>query len=177
MIDQRRFLELYLAHEDGLRAFVRILVRDRDEFDDVFQAIVLTLWERFETYQSDRPFGPWARGVAAHKVLQLRRELGRRPTPFSPKTVETILDVFERRMSSTAPASQKLEALERCVEALPPRWRELLGLRYFDGLSLAEMAGRIGGTLGATQRSLSRARIRLADCIRQRLAVVARSQP
>jgi RNA polymerase sigma-70 factor (ECF subfamily) len=164
MADQRRFMELYLAHEDGLRSFVRALVRTRTDFDDVFQTVVLTLWERFDTYDETRPFGPWARGVAAREVFQARRDSGRRPTPFSPKVVE-------------APVSQRLEALERYLEALPGRARRLLSLRYFDGLSLAEMALRVGSTLGATQRSLSRARQQLAECVRQRLLVLARSTP
>jgi RNA polymerase sigma-70 factor (ECF subfamily) len=177
MANQRRFMELYLAHEDGLRSFVRALVRTRTDFDDVFQTVVLTLWERFDTYDETRPFGPWARGVAAREVFQARRDSGRRPTPFSPKVVEAILDSFDRHASSQAPVSQRLEALERCLEALPGRARRLLSLRYFDGLSLAEMALRVGSTLGATQRSLSRARQQLAECVRQRLLVLARSTP
>jgi RNA polymerase sigma-70 factor, ECF subfamily len=174
MADESQFLGLYLAHEEGLRAFVRALVRDRSEFDDAFQMVVLTLWEKFDTYDKTRPFGPWARGVAAKDVFQVRRESGRRPTPFSPEVVEAILDSFERRLTSNPPESHQLEALEHCVGALPGRWRRLLDLRYTDGLSLAEMAGRIGRTLGATQRALSRVRQQLADCVKQRLLIIAR---
>lgn len=170
MPGKANFLELYLAHEDGLRAFVRALVRDRSDFDDTFQRVVLTLWQRFDAYDPSRPFGPWARGVAAREVFQVRRESGRYPTPFSPEVVQAIVDSFDRQSPSALQSSSEFEALEHCVGALPSRWRRLIDLRYQDGLSLAEMALQIGRTLAATQRDLSRARRQLAECVQRRLA-------
>jgi RNA polymerase sigma-70 factor len=166
------FLELYLTHENGLRAFVRALVRDRSEFDDAFQRVVLILWQKFDTYDSVRPFGPWARGVAAKEVFQVRRESGRYPTPFSPEVVQAIVDSFDRQSPVGQDSSRELEALECCVAALPRHWQQLVELRYRDGLALADMAAGLGRTLAATQRDLSRARQQLADCIKRRLVAV-----
>lgn len=177
MTGKAEFLEHYLAHENGLRTLVRALVRNRSEFEDVFQRVVLTLWQKFESYDSARPFGPWARGVAAKEVLRVRRENGRLPTPFSPEVVQAILDAFDRQSPMAQDSSRELEALECCIAALPSRWQRLVDLRYREGLDLADLADRIGGTLAATQRDLSRARQRLATCIKQRLTAMIRGVP
>jgi len=172
VVDHANFLELFLANEAGLRAAVRALVRDRSEFEDTFQTVALTLWKNFESYDGSRPFGAWARGVAVNKVLQSGRESGRRPTPFSPEALQAILEAFERHESTRHETSSESMALQHCMAALPNRWRQLLDLRYADGLSIAEMATRLGRTLASTQRELSRARQRLADCIKRRLVTM-----
>lgn len=171
--DHSEFLELFLANEVSLRSAVRVLVRDRSELDDTFQTIALTLWRKFDSYDASRPFGAWARGVAVKEVLQARRESGRRPTPFSPEAVQAILEALDRQEAIQKDASGQFEALERCIEALPRRWRQLIDLRYADGLCLSDMATRINRTFAATQRDLSRARRQLADCVKQRLGITA----
>jgi RNA polymerase sigma-70 factor, ECF subfamily len=171
--DHTEFLELFLANEASLRSAVRILVRDRSELDDTFQTIALTLWRKFDSYDASRPFGAWARGVAVKEVLQARRESGRRPTPFSPEAVQAILEALDRQEATQKDTTGQFEALERCIEALPSRWRQLIDLRYADGLCLSDMATRINRTLAATQRDLSRARRQLAECVKQRVGITA----
>src|SRR4051812_31335152 len=72
MTARDRFMELFLRHQDDLRAFLGAMVRDPHARADLFQDVALTLWNRIDTYDPDRPFGAWARGIAAKKVLQLR---------------------------------------------------------------------------------------------------------
>lgn len=170
MSNQARFLELFLANEADLKAFIRSLVRDRTDSDDVFQTVAMRLLEKFDSYDPARPFGPWSRGVAAKEVLAMRRASGRCPTPFSPEVVARIHDSFE---SSLAPAASdpRSEALGRCVQALPEHSRNMLGLRYRESLSLAEIAQRLDRTTAAAQRALSRIRQQLAECIERALSI------
>jgi len=175
LADHGTFIELYLHNESSLRAFIRALVRDRAEAEDVFQTVVLLLWKKFDNYDGRRPFGPWARGIAANEVLRMRRGSGRTPTPFSPEVVEAILDSFERRSTFHDKPSARLEALEQCVDALPDSSRQLLTLRYRQALAIGEIVNNVGGTIASVQKTLSRIRQRLADCIERRLTT-ARAQ-
>ena len=167
MADQTRFLQLYLANETSIRAFLYSLVRDRREFDDVYQTVVLRLLEKFDRYDASRPFGPWARGVAANEVLAFRRSEGRCPTPFSPEVVGHILDSFEARLA--AESFDRQEALDECLKSVPEESRQLLALRYRESLPMADIAARVGGTMAATQRAIARLRVRLGECIERRL--------
>ena len=44
--------------------FIRSFVRNRAEADDVLQEVALVIVDRFETWDSNRPFVAWALGIA-----------------------------------------------------------------------------------------------------------------
>jgi RNA polymerase sigma-70 factor (ECF subfamily) len=171
MDPHNEFLPLFLQHQVGVRAFIGALVRDRHTRDDVFQEVALTLWHEFARYDRARPFGAWARGIAAKKVLQRFHKDTRQPVPFAPETIQALLDAYER---SERDESEHAEALQRCVDQLPPRSRHLLTLRYEQSLKLGQIAGQLRTTLDAVHKALSRLRTRLQECVEQRLAAAAR---
>lgn len=170
------FLPLFMTNEASIRAFIRALLYDPHVIDDVFQAVALVLWKKFDSYDARRPFGAWARGIAAKEVLSMRREMAKCPTPFSPEVVTAILDEFERVVDDRGMASERMEAMELCVEALPASLREMLALRYGKSMKIERVAEAFGRTVAATQRALSRIRKQLAECIKQRLAIVGRGE-
>jgi len=165
------FLELFLQHQDGLKAFIGSVVPDAHLRADVFQEVALTLWQQFDKYEPARPFGAWARGVALRKVLRHREKWGRFPLAFSPEAIVAIAEAYCRveREELDRPA-----ALRECLERLPEKSRQLLGWRYEGGLPGEEVARLAGTTLDALYQTLSRLRGRLEDCIRQRLALQER---
>ncbi|MBL7223553.1 MAG: sigma-70 family RNA polymerase sigma factor [Candidatus Brocadiae bacterium] len=167
MADRDTIFRLLMQHEGEIRAFVGSMLRDRSLSDDVFQEVTLTLWEQADRYDASRPFCPWARGIAAHKVLERRRRDRRFPLAFSPETIEAVAQAFSRTETGSR---HELDALERCFQRLPERSRRLLALRYEGDLSVGEIARRTGRTLDAIYQALSRARAALEECIRRRLA-------
>jgi RNA polymerase sigma-70 factor, ECF subfamily len=165
------FLELFLRHQDDLRAFLGAMVRDADARADLFQDVALTLWKQIDTYDPTRSFGAWARGVAAKKVLQMREKSARSPVVFSPQTVQAILDAYDR---TEREGCGRAAALRECLARLPERSRQLLAWRYEEDLPGDELARRVGATLDAVYQALSRLRGRLEECIRLRLAAQER---
>jgi RNA polymerase sigma-70 factor (ECF subfamily) len=166
---QSEFLPLFLRHQVTIRAFLGSLVRDRHVRDDLFQEVALTLWQEFPRYDRSRPFGAWARGVAANKALQRWDKDTRQPVPFPPEAIQALLDAYDRADSRGCDAPREADALERCLAHLPPKSRELLALRYERSLKLGEIAAQLRTTLGAVHKALSRVRERLQECVSQRL--------
>jgi RNA polymerase sigma-70 factor (ECF subfamily) len=168
MDDRERFLALFLRHQHEVRAFVASVVRDWHVAEDVVQEVGLVLWRKFDTYDPRRPFGAWARGVAAVQVLKERDRIRRALPILSPEGVEAVrraYDETERREPVTAP-----DALRRCLQGLPGRARDLLRLRYEESLPLERVAAALAASLPAVKKALLRIRARLHGCVRQRLA-------
>jgi RNA polymerase sigma-70 factor (ECF subfamily) len=168
MDDRERFLELFLRHQHEVRAFVASVVRDWHAADDVVQEVGLVLWRKFDAYDPRRPFGAWARGVAAVQLLKERDRFRRTLPILSPGAVEAVrraYDGTERREPAAA-----LDALRRCLQGLPERARQLLRLRYEESLPLERIAAAMTASLPAVKKALLRIRARLQDCVRQRLA-------
>src|SRR3712207_6409366 len=137
-MDQREeFLRLFLRYEADVKAFIGSLVLDRNLRDDVFQEVALALWRQIDSYDRQRSFGAWARGIAARKILQLRDQDARFPVAFAPETLRAILDAYDRTEEA---ASRKADALRECLEQLPDKARHLLGLRYERGLPAEAIA-------------------------------------
>jgi RNA polymerase sigma-70 factor (ECF subfamily) len=166
MQQRQEFLSAFLTHQAGIRAFVRPLVPDAHAADDIFQEIALVLWENFDRYEQDRPFLPWARGIAWNKVLKARAQANRLPSPFSPEILEhlvTLMDAQDDR------ASDAQSALEQCLKQLPDSSRSMLTQRYAHELSLERIAEKLGKSPAAIHMTLSRLRKRLRECIETRL--------
>jgi RNA polymerase sigma-70 factor, ECF subfamily len=169
MADREQFLEAFLSYESDLRALIMALVRNRQDSEDVFQETALTLWQKYDQYDPQRPFGAWARGVAAKKVLQCRTKSGRAPTPFSPETIRAIIDAIDRHESHRPQWPAALDALEKCAETLPDRSRQILTLRYREGWSIGQIAQRLASTPAAVTMAFSRIRTHLYECVKRHL--------
>jgi len=167
MSDQSEFLRLYLAHQSEIRAFVRALVPDRQNYEDVCQDIATVLWKKFDTYDPTRRFGAWARGVAVFEIKSFRNKSRRHPIPFSIETIEAIQSEFDRREPRTA--SSMLEFVERCLRRLTDRACHIFRLRYQRDLSVPEIAQEVNGTPIAIYKTLARSREAVRQCVQQQV--------
>ena len=165
---QEKFLTLFLEHQAGLRAFIGSVVRDRSVRDDLLQETALVLWREFERYDRSRPFGGWARGIAAKKLLQRLDRGSPWPARLPPEVLPAILAAYDRTDDQ---ADARHEALADCLSALPDKSRTLLALRYEQGLSLAQVAEQVQSTMDAAHKALSRIRLKLQECIERRLRI------
>ena len=166
-----QFLRLFLQHQGDVRAFIGSLVRDPHVRDDVFQEVALVCWRDFGRYEPGRSFGAWARGIAANKVKQMWARSKRRPVPFSPETVDALLQAFDQ---SEKGVPARLDALRACLAELPKKARRLLEYRYQLGLTPREIANRIEAKRDAVYKALARTRMRLEACIRRRMTLAER---
>jgi RNA polymerase sigma-70 factor (ECF subfamily) len=156
------FLKLFLRHQGDLKAFLASVVRDRAQVEDLFQEVSLVLWQSFGSYDASRPFGAWARGIAANKVLQAREKTRRFPLAFSPAAIQEILEAYDR---SEPERGDEMDRMRDCISKLPEKSRRLLALRYEQSLKLGEIARRAGTTLDAAHKALSRIREAVQACM------------
>jgi RNA polymerase sigma-70 factor (ECF subfamily) len=161
------FVFLLARHERLLGAYVMTMVPHRQDADDILQEAKVVMWRHFGKFELGTNFGAWARKIVFHQVLAYRKRKHRDRLDFSEEFLRTVADEAEQ-------SGEHLEAREKllfqCVEKLPDDHREVLHLRYQEGLSLEEMAGRLGRTVGALYRQLSRVRVVLHECVEKNLS-------
>jgi RNA polymerase sigma-70 factor (ECF subfamily) len=164
---QAEYLKLLFGCELEIRAFIGSIVRRPHDADDIFQDVALTLWKEFARYDRTKPFGAWARGIAAVKLMQRWDQTKRQPVVLSAEAIEAVSRAFDR---AETPVSREAEALEHCLDQLPGKSRQLLALRYERSLAIEQIARELQLTLDAVYQSLSRLRARLQDCVNRRLS-------
>ena len=136
-------------YHDALMGFLTRLTGQRQLAEDVFQDTFLQLHQSLETFDSSRRFKPWLFTIAANKGRDALRKIQRRPTVSLSATVDESGEgrSFVDLMGNDDPditknlSNEDLSALvQKAVDRLSPRLREVLLLAYFQRMSYAQIA-------------------------------------
>jgi len=163
------FLVLYAGSQSRLQAFIRALVPDPAQADDVFQATSLALWRSFPTFRAEGDFLAWALGVARHQVLMHWRRARRDRHVFNEALVADLADTAADLLDTVEPRQRALEA---CIEALTARQRDLVRRFYGERESAAVIAAAWNRTVHAVYKALKVLRHGLHECVERRLALL-----
>jgi RNA polymerase sigma-70 factor (ECF subfamily) len=163
-----QFLRLFAEHEPAVRTFVRSLLAARSGASEVMQEVGVVLWQKFAEFDASRDFRKWAFGVARYEVLTYLRDKLRDRHIFD--------DALVNRLADDAAAAEprhdaQREALEACLQKLPPTQRELVLSAYTKGTRIDELAAQRGQTPMSLYKVLHRVRQALLECVRRQLAV------
>ena len=175
------FLGLYSREQARIQAFIRSLVPVSADADDLFQKTSLVMWRSFATFDREKPFLPWALGVARHQVLVHWRTRRRDRHVFSEAFLLTLADEVTERLAIDAGEGPTLadrqRALDACVEQLPSRQQELVRRFYGDNEQAAAIAASWGRSVHAVYKALKVMRKALEDCVARRLAALGDDLP
>ncbi len=164
-----RFIQCLTDHQSRLFAYLVSLLGDIHEARNVLQETNLELWRKSSEFVVGTDFAAWSRAIAHFKVLAFLRDRKRDRHLFD----EALLNQIAQRAQPAEDDETLRIALRRCLEALPEGLRSVVSRRYSAGLSIREIAERLGKTEGALKVTLSRARKQLMHCIERRLAADA----
>jgi RNA polymerase sigma-70 factor, ECF subfamily len=146
------------------RARVGTLERSGLSADDVAQEVCLAAVTALPRYRDrGRPFLAFVYGIAAHKIADAYRAVGRDlsyPTESVPERLSTGAGPEQAAMD--ADSVTRMSAL---LDTLPDKQREILILRVVVGLSAEETARAVGSTAGAVRVAQHRALARLKSAI------------
>jgi RNA polymerase sigma-70 factor (ECF subfamily) len=157
-----QFAALWTAAQPTIAGFIRTLVPDYLQADEVLQRVAVTLVRKYDQYDPQRPFGAWAIGVAKYEVLYYRRERATDKHLFGDDIVEQIAGRYEVLAEDVDPIR---EALRHCLEQLKGRSKRVIDLRYRQGFKSQAIAEEMALSSGAVRMLLCRVRETLRRCI------------
>jgi len=161
----------FLAARTLVQAHIRSLVRDASLAEDVFQEV----WLRFEkTTRHGEMIAnvpAWCRATARLLALECWRKQAREQPMADPELLELIDQSHTEQDSQMDHWHEHSQMLAQCLDALPPRSRDLIASRYRQNMPVAEIAAQLGQSIGSLKTALCRLRLSLADCVRRRLSL------
>jgi RNA polymerase sigma-70 factor (ECF subfamily) len=107
------------------------------EVEDLVQECLLAVHAKWHTYDTSRPYGPWLKAVARHKLTDALR---RRRLHVPLEDIEQTLAADEQ------PEKSDLSPL---LATLPDSQREAIRLTKLEELSVAQAAAQLGRSEGA----------------------------
>jgi RNA polymerase sigma-70 factor (ECF subfamily) len=166
--DSRELLTVnWMKAQPSLTAFLIASTPQFSDAEDLLQEVATEVARRFDEYDMNRPFLPWALWVAKIKIANFYRAQERRPVKFIGDSIDVLGEACERVQTTL---SEEKWALEKCLTAMTGRSRELLQLRYFEDLTPQEISTRVNMSAGAVRVALLRTRSALIACIRSTIA-------
>jgi len=170
-----QFLKLLGAHERSLFAYVYSLAPSWQDAEEVMQRVRIRIWQQFDQYDPEKPFGAWARAIAYYLVLAYRKEMSRKREFFTERILEAVSRQFDMHLERS---DERRDALLVCLEKLEGRKRDLVNVYYSSGRKPAdEIARELATTPNALRQSLFRIRKVLLDCVERTLRVESRGNP
>jgi len=126
---------LYVRYADNVYGYVRSIVRDEHEAEDVTQHVFAKLITAIGKYEQRAvPFSAWILRVARNVAVDHMRR--NRALPC-----EEVRGLDEPADDA---AVERLQCLSDSLETLPEEQRNVLVLRHLMGLSPSEIAQRLG---------------------------------
>jgi RNA polymerase sigma-70 factor, ECF subfamily len=165
--DREAFGFIYARYADNVHGYVRSIVHDHHEAEDVTHHVFAKLFSVIGKYEERNvPFFAWllrvARNVAVDHVRQQRLV-----------PVEEVRATESFGGHASAPAPGQSSDLIEALETLPREQRDVLVMRHVVGLSPTEIAERTGRTEGSVHGLHHRGRRALKAALVDREAAPA----
>ena len=159
---QQLFLSLFLRSEREVFRYVAALVPSVADAEDIVQQTALSLWEKFDAYDSTQPFTPWACRFALNKTKQWLERRERWQLLLERGLAE---ELAQRREELKPELEARLKHLEGCLNKLPEEQRTLVEGYYYRRDGIEKLATNSSRTVAATYKILQRVRQALQVCI------------
>jgi RNA polymerase sigma-70 factor (ECF subfamily) len=161
-MDAERAIALLMRERDGVLAYVRAILGMSGPAEDVIQDLAVIVLHKHGDIPDEAGFAGWIRRAARFEALNRWRAI-RRDLPLD----ESALDALDRAWEE-AGEDPRVDLLRQCLAGLGPKARELLDLRYRDGLSGEELALQFDKPLNTIYVTLTRLHSRLGECVKRR---------
>ena len=160
---------LVQAHQEAVFRLSYLLLGDPDDAEDVAQETFLRAWKYLKRFDATRPLRPWLLSIASNLASNRRRSAGR--------YVAALMRAFRNEPASAnieEKSVQRNEAsdLWKAVQNLSVSDQQIVYLRYFLDLSVAETAETLQVAEGTVKSRLNRAVEKLRNIIKNDFPVL-----
>lgn len=170
--DLNAFNRLVLAYQDLVFAQAYRMMGEVESAEDATQEAFISAFRSIRSYRGGS-FRAWLLRIVTNACYdELRRRKRRPTTPLEPIDAEDEEIESPRWMADPGETpedrTERLEldrAIQNCLESLAPDFRSVVVLVDLQGLDYIEAAQVIDKPVGTVKSRLSRARLRLRDCL------------
>ena len=155
---------LYEEYYDRIVRYIFVRINDQNEAENLGGDVFLKALQSLDSYRGSREqMRAWLFSIARNLVVDyLRKKSKRKEISIDEVEVPDKLNVEEE-----VERKFEVERLSQALKQVTPAQREVIGLRFFAGLSSAEVGKILGKSSGAV-REMQRAAV---ETLRQQMIV------
>ena len=170
--DDGAFRTLIERYHDVLLRFLMRMTGSRETAEDAFQDTFLQILQSLHTFDFSRSLKPWLFTIAANKARDLMRRAQRRPAASLSRSVgeegesPAFVDLLAIDLPGPSDAMEREELsamVQRAIDTMSPRMREILLMAYFQRLNYQQIAELLDIPLGTVKTRIHHAIRKLRD--------------
>jgi RNA polymerase sigma factor (sigma-70 family) len=153
---ERAFNTLVDRYQQPVRMFLRRLLGNEADADDMAQETFVAAWTHARSFRGEASVRGWLCGIAWRKAKGAQRSWAR----------QRVREAEHHARSNESGAAATMEdrlAVKRALEALPLEQRAAVTLCLICGFSHSEAAEILGAPLGTVKSHVQRGRERLIE--------------
>jgi len=159
LFGEARALEtFYRRYALRLSCFISQRVGSLDDAEEILHDSLLSALDSLAIFSGRSSLFTWLCGIARHEIADYYRKKVIKSVVFS--RLPFIEGFVSRALEPDAKLLRKEyeQRVMRALKVLLPHYREILELKYMDGLSVREIAQKMGMSFKACESALTRAR-------------------
>lgn len=156
--DRKALLTFYRTYAPKLSRYIATKISRREDAEEVLQDTLYGFLEAIRDFQGKSNIQTFLYSICQHKIIDFYRRKKIKHAVFSQ------MPQLEALISPLMNPEEELDAtilrtkIQTTLARLLPRYRQILTMKYLEGLSVEEIANRLAVTFKSVESQLFRAR-------------------
>jgi RNA polymerase sigma-70 factor (ECF subfamily) len=162
--DKEAFGLVLDRYESKLLRYGRKFLARQEDIEDIVQDVFLSAYQNIQSFDTAQKLSPWLYRIAHNAFVNALRKGSRAPLIVD---FDTLLShpVYDDPAESERDQRDMRAMLEKGLEKLPPKYREVLALYYFEEMPYKDIAEVLGVPQGTVGIRLKRAKASLKEVL------------
>lgn len=147
--DERAFTHLYDMYSKSLFSVINVLIKNREEAEDVLQEVFVKIWKNIDSYNENKGrFFTWILNIARNAAIDRLRSKDHN------KNLKNLsVDNFVHILDHNATVVNKIDAIgiREFVKKLKPTCVRIIELLFFKGYTQQEASDELAMPLGTVK--------------------------
>ena len=160
--DEASFNEIARRYQQKIYWHARRMIGNHLDADEVVQEVLLVLYEKLKDFKFQSSLYTWVYRITATRSINFLNKLKiKKFFSLDEKHSEEIRD--DEDIVKSLEQEEKLAYLNKILQKLPVKQREVFILRNFDGLSYEEIADITGKSVGGLKANYFHAFVKINE--------------
>lgn len=159
--DVKAFDDLFNKYSTRLFRFSLKYLKSNEEAEEVVQEVFLYIWDKRDGLKPDQSFNAYIFTIA-YNIIKKYFLKKSRDNAFKDDLIYSLLQQ-ENKLDQIIDYKFLLEKVEKYIEALPKRRKEIFVKRKYDGLSVKQIAEELGISPNTVENQLASAQKQIQE--------------
>lgn len=159
--DKKAFKLLVERYKDKIMRYGKKFLFNYNDIEDLVQKVFIKAYINIKSFDTSKKFSPWIYRIAHNEFVNAIKKKDKEPLPFFDLDTFFPHPFSQEKIENDMDHKQFKEVMNKCLNKLEPKYREILILYYFEQMDYKEISkilrvpiGTVGVRLGRARKNL-----------------------